>query len=202
MQRDSRIEYDGRDSGSVTGSPGRAGKRDPRIESSGSDGGCHDTEGATTGSLSPEPVRAGQWDWALMRKFNAFWPTGGVPADFPWLADLVSREKAWRWASQFPSHFANLAPSSVDEIRRFISQTLTENDPQVADKKGCCKKKDKEVDLIDPCDCDAARAAAEASCNGDLTGWYCDEATCDFGYQCNTSPGGGWGGGIIEDMGP
>jgi hypothetical protein len=84
-------------------------------------------------------------DWQLLRKFAQFWPRGRTPADFPWLADLVTREKAWRWVSQFPARFASITHHDRVAIREFIRDTLTQVEvkPEVDDPegKGCCKKK-------------------------------------------------------------
>jgi hypothetical protein len=67
------------------------------------------------------------------------------PHDFPWLGDLVNRERAWRWASQFPQFFATVEAADRDVIRGFIARTLTEVEPpsdlEAAKGKGCCKSK-------------------------------------------------------------
>jgi hypothetical protein len=103
------------------------------------------------------PVKA---DWALMRKFNYFWPSEfAAPPEFPWLATLVTRKKAWRWVSQFPMFFEQVEYWDKRTIERFIAQTLTEVEPTMSsgeegDKK-CCKPKPKpapEIDLFPPCD--------------------------------------------------
>ena len=98
----------------------------------------------------PEREVPTTWDWSLLRKFNDFWPsTMSAPHDFPWLGDLVTRERAWRWASQFPRFFALVEASDSDIIRAFIARTLTEVEPpspyegeSEEEKKGCCKKKE------------------------------------------------------------
>jgi hypothetical protein len=100
----------------------------------------------------PEREVATTWDWSLLRKFNDFWPsTMSAPHDFPWLGDLVTRERAWRWASQFPRFFALVEASDSDIIRAFIARTLTEVEPpspyegeSEEEKKGCCRKRPKE----------------------------------------------------------
>ncbi len=97
----------------------------------------------------PEREVPTTWDWSLLRKFNDFWPsTISAPHDFPWLGDLVTRERAWRWASQFPRFFALVEASDSDIIRAFIARTLTEVEPpspyegeSEEEKKGCCKTK-------------------------------------------------------------
>lgn len=95
----------------------------------------------------PEREVPEAWDWALLRKFNEFWPrTHSAPLEFPWLGDLVTRERAWRWASQFPRFFALVEASDTDVIRGFIARTLTEVEPPSpyegdgdgGEKRKCC----------------------------------------------------------------
>jgi len=95
----------------------------------------------------PPDYTAGTWNWEFMRKFATFWPEHlPAPPDFPWLAGLVTRKKAWRWASQFPKTFAEIEPSDIESITTFISATLTAVDPSVSGNgekgdKGCCGSK-------------------------------------------------------------
>jgi hypothetical protein len=95
----------------------------------------------------PEREVPTTWDWSLLRKFNDFWPsTMSAPHDFPWLGDLVTRERAWRWTSQFPRFFALVEASDSDIIRAFIARTLTEVEPpsdgDSVPAKGCCREKE------------------------------------------------------------
>lgn len=94
----------------------------------------------------PEREVSTTLDWSLARKFNDFWPsTMEGPHDFPWLGDLVNRERAWRWASHFPQFFATVEAADRDVIRGFIARTLTEVEPpsdlEAAKGKGCCKRR-------------------------------------------------------------
>jgi len=97
-------------------------------------------------------------DWSLLRKFNDFWPsTMSAPHDFPWLGDLVTRERAWRWASQFPRFFTLVEASDTELIRAFIARTLTEVEPPSPfeeesdeEKKKCCRKRPTEPTPIYP----------------------------------------------------
>lgn len=43
------------------------------------------------------------------------------PHDFPWLGDLVPRERAWRWASQFPRFFGTVEAADRDVVVAFGS---------------------------------------------------------------------------------
>lgn len=103
----------------------------------------HPVVGLTPWSLEPEFSRT---DWDLLRKFNTFWPRGCQgPPDMPWLGQLVSRKKAWRWASQFPRLLKDVEPEHTQVILGFVARTLTQVEPpspssEAGDKK-CCEKR-------------------------------------------------------------
>lgn len=111
---------------------------------------CQDPPRASeTGFLSIERSSGPGPNFGLLRKFNKFWPAElPGPPDFPWLPTIVSRRKAWRWASQFPTFFEDVEYWDCTTIEQFISQTLTEVEPEMessrekGDKK-CCRTKDK-----------------------------------------------------------
>jgi hypothetical protein len=124
------INLDDPDCGCVPGLTPRSvaggGEVSPDVMSDGArDEGSNVTR--SIGSLVPETTTH---DWQLLRKFNRFWPRDSAgPVDFPWLADLVSRQKAWLWVSQFPNMFRDVEASNNRFILNFIAQTLTAVDP-------------------------------------------------------------------------
>jgi hypothetical protein len=101
------------------------------------------TCGCETDAKLPERESPTSWDWSLLRKFNDFWPsTMAAPHEFPWLGELVTRDRAWRWTSQFPRFFALIEASDSHVIRAFIARTLTEVEPPATEEQGsrtCCK---------------------------------------------------------------
>lgn len=135
----------------------------------------------------PEREVSTTLDWSLARKFNDFWPsTMEGPHDFPWLGDLVTRERAWRWASQFPQFFATVEAADRDAIRAFIARTLTEVEPpsdlEAAKGKGCCKSKKSEPA---PSCCADKRQKAEQDCRD--RGKYLVQST----FECKPGAIGG-----------
>jgi hypothetical protein len=136
----------------------------------------------------PEREVSTTLDWSLARKFNDFWPsTMEGPHDFPWLGDLVTRERAWRWASQFPQFFATVEAADRDAIRAFIARTLTEVEPpsdlEAAKGKGCCKRRGDAPSPVEPW----PPLEDNPRCTQERT-WICTECPAGQGQMVDIYP--------------
>lgn len=138
-------------------------------------------------------------DRSLARKFTSWWPPGmAAPTVAPWLGGVVSRKKAWRWVSQFSTHFASIEAHEEDKIGRFIAITLLELDPESAPeardtgagKSKCCPGRGgdggRDVDFGDVID-DCFWQYCETQ-QGDFIRYECCLTEDMSGHQCEDHP--------------
>ena len=137
-------------------------------------------------------------DMQLMREFNTFWPSNErTPRDFPWLAAVIDRKKAWRFVSQYSSWLNGVEGRDRITIEAFIFQALSENDPTQEASSGCCTKKNKDEKLTTTwelvmCPCGSGKFTLGKLVNGILVSWE----------PCSDHKGGGGGKGVPGGVPP